>query len=124
MKVKSLDGELFEGAGPDEICYHLWHSMLNPDKTIELWMKGIAQRTKIWNGATVRYDNSLNCFEDLLKAGIIKRLADDYEITDQCKDCYWNEADCTPGCDPCKGFLTEAEYNERKRTGYYDEEDL
>ena len=82
MKIKSNDGLVFYGHGPDDLALQLWKSMFDPDKTIELWMQNMAYRAKQWNGAIIRCDNVEVHFEDLIKAKIIEVLSDDYEVTD------------------------------------------
>ena len=122
MKIKLVD-IILEGASPEELAMAMNSILFSPDKTLEQWMQGSAWRAKQWNGSIIRCDNVEVHLEDLVKAKIIEILPDDYEMTDQCKDCYWNETECAPDCDPCEGFMTEAEYNEKKQSGWFDEEE-
>jgi hypothetical protein len=72
MKIMTLDEKVFEGADSAEICRGLWHSMLFPDESFELWMKNNARRAFMWNNSEVRCTNADEHLADLIAGNIVK----------------------------------------------------
>lgn len=74
MKYRYYDGFEFEAEGNRDIAEKLWQSSFIPEATIEEWMKRLADRAKMWDGADLRTDSVDNLVADLFATNRITAI--------------------------------------------------
>lgn len=72
MKYRSLDDKVFTADSYEELAVALWKSQFIPPDTIEEWMKGSAERGRIWNDSELRTDTVIHHIEDMIANGFIE----------------------------------------------------
>ena len=74
IEVMLESGKLYKAKDKNDLVSILANEM---DESIEDYMKGVAHRCKIWDGSDIKYNNTEEFVNELIRVGVIKNI---YEI--------------------------------------------
>jgi len=71
IEVMLESGKLYKAKDKNDLVSILANEM---DDSIEDYMKGVAHRCKIWDGSYIKYNNTEEFVNELIRVGVIKNI--------------------------------------------------
>ncbi len=77
MKVRMIDGKIFEGRDEAEVVAKMRKDSWTPENSLEAYMRETSKRAMIQTGLPVDWDNPVDFIRDLENAGLVEIRKED-----------------------------------------------